>query len=190
MKTGTLLTGVGLGAALAFTMDPTAGSRRRAAVRDRLMRTSRKARHGVDATARDLANRSRGIAATTRARLSDEQVADQRLLERVRARLGRACSHPRAIDVAVQDGNVTLRGPILAGEAEYLMTAVSAVRGVRTVANELQPRDTPEGVPSLQGGRRVRQRLRIHDRPWPPARRALTAAGIAATGMWLATMRR
>jgi len=38
------------------------------------------------------------------------------LPEPVCATLGRLCSHPRALDVDVRDGEVTLRGPILAAD--------------------------------------------------------------------------
>jgi hypothetical protein len=192
MNTGSLLTGVGVGAALAFALDPTTGTRRRAILRDQLVRASRKTRDGVDATARDLANRTRGVAASTRARFSKEEVDDPRLLERVRARLGRACSHPRAIEVHVQEGAVTLRGPALSREIPSLLTTVSNVPGVRTVTNELEPHEFNDGVPPLQGrGRLLQPRLDIFQRNWAPATQALVAAaGLAATGMWLAHARR
>jgi len=192
MNTGSLLTGVGVGAALAFALDPNTGPRRRALVRDQLVRASRKTRDGLDATARDVANRTRGMAAATRARLSNEEVDDRRLQERVRAQLGRACSHPRAIDVLVQDGNVTLRGPILRNEVTGLLTTVTDIRGVQSVANELDEHDTSEGIPSLQGRRNTaRSRFDLLPGRWPPATQALAAAaGLAATGVWLAYARR
>jgi hypothetical protein len=192
MNTGSLLTGVGVGAALAFALDPNTGPRRRALVRDQLVRASRKTRDGLDATARDVANRTRGMAAATRARLSNEEVDDRRLQERVRAQLGRACSHPRAIDVLVQDGNVTLRGPILRNEVTGLLTTVTDIRGVQSVANELDEHDTSEGIPSLQGRRSTaRSRFDLLPGRWPPATQALAAAaGLAATGVWLAYARR
>jgi hypothetical protein len=192
MNTGSLLTGLGLGAALAFALDPNTGTRRRALLRDRLARASRKTRHGLDTTARDVANRTRGIAATTRARFSNEEVDDQRLRERVRAQLGRSCSHPRAIDVHVHNGQVTLRGPILSDELTPLLNAVATIRGVQSVDSELEGYDSSDGVPALQG--RVHgasSRPDILHRHWAPATQALVAvAGLAATGMWLSHARR
>jgi osmotically-inducible protein OsmY len=190
MNTGSLLTGIGLGAALAFALDPNTGTRRRALMRDQLVRASRKTRHGLDATARDLTNRSRGLVASTRARWSDESVGDERLLERVRAKLGRATSHPRAIDVEVRDGHVTLRGPILAHEVPRLLVTVSNVRGVQSVANELDARGSAEGVPSLQGSAEIPPSAFSLRGSWSPSAQALVAVtGLAATGVWLASRR-
>lgn len=187
MNTRDLLVGAGLGAALSFILDPQAGGRRRALARDSMVRASRKTRDGIDAAARDIANRTRGIAAATRGRLSREEVDDWRLIERVRARLGRACSHPHAIDVDAVDGEVTLRGPILSSEVDSLLSAVATVRGVRTVINELEPHDTAQGIPSLQGdGHAAGPSLDVLQRNWAPATRALVAAAsLAATGMCL-----
>ena len=191
MNTGNLLAGAGLGAALAFMLDPNTGTRRRALVRDQLVRAGRKTRDGLDATARDLANRSRGVTASTRSRFSREFVDDERLRDRVRAKLGRVCSHPRAIDVQVEHGHVTLRGPILAGEVTNVLSTISNVRGVSSVDNELESHDSSEGIPSLQGrGHIGGPRLDVLQRNWAPATQALVAAaGIAATGVWLANRR-
>ena len=180
MNTGNLLVGAGLGAALAYMLDPNTGNRRRALVRDQLTRAGRKTRDGLDATARDVANRSRGVAAATRARLRSQHVDDDTLAERVRSKLGRASSHPRAIDVHVEDGNVTLRGPILERETTDVLAAVSNVRGVRAVTNELETHHSSDNIPSLQGeGRLAGSRLTPS-----PTTQALLAAGVA-TGVWM-----
>ncbi len=184
MNTRDILVGAGVGAAVAFILDPQGGGRRRALVRDQVVRASRKTRDGLDATARDIANRSRGIAAATRGRLSESSVDDHRLVERVRARLGRASSHPRAIDVKAADGEVTLYGPILSDEVDDVLGVVGAVRGVRAVINELEPHDSAEGIPSLQGrGRVAGPSLDVLQRNWAPATQALVGmAALAATG--------
>jgi osmotically-inducible protein OsmY len=188
MNTGTLLTGVGLGAALAFALDPNAGNRRRALMRDQVVRASRKTRNGLDATRRDLVNRTRGVAASARARLSNEEVADERLLDRVRARLGRATPYARAIDVNARGGEVTLRGPILSRDVPRLLQAIANVRGVRSVVNELDGHESSDGIPALQG---ASVRFDARQRHWPPATQALLAmTGLAATGVWLAYARR
>jgi hypothetical protein len=183
MNTREILVGVGVGAALAFMFDPQGGGRRRALVRDKMVRASRKTRDGMDATARDLMNRTRGIAAATRGRWSREDVDDERLIERVRAKLGRVSSHPRAIDVRAQDGEVTLYGPILVHEVDDVLGMVATVRGVRSVINELEPHASSEGVPSLQGaGRTAGSSLDILQRNWAPATQALVGvAALAAT---------
>jgi hypothetical protein len=192
MDRGALLTGAGVGALLTFVFDPNSGGRRRALARDKMIWATRKTRDGIDATARDIANRTQGIAAASRARLRAENVDDTRLIERVRARLGRACSHPSAIDVEARDGEVTLRGPILAGEVNNLLATAAAVRGVRSVVSELEPHETAEGIPSLQGeGRIGGPRLDILQSNWAPATRALVGvAALAATGICVASYAR
>jgi BON domain len=183
MVNNSVLAGLGIGAALAFVFDPDRGARRRALVRDQLVRGSRKTGEGIDATVRDVANRSRGVAASVRGRFRREATDDRRLAARVRSTLGRHASHPRAMEVDATDGEVTLRGPVLAGEAAAIVTAVEAVPGVRAVRNLLEAHDTAEGIPALQGrGRRPGPRLDILQENWSPATQAVVAAAAIAMG--------
>lgn len=184
MDNRALLSGVAIGAALTLAFDPDRGARRRALLRDKMIRGSRLTADAADATLRDVQNRTRGIAAVARGRLQREEVDDARLLERVRAKLGRVCSHPHAIDVETRAGEVTLRGPIFAGEVKAVMATVASVRGVETVISELEPHDTSDGVPSLQGeGRRAGPSLDLLQSNWAPATRALVSvAALAAAG--------
>jgi hypothetical protein len=182
-----VLVGAALGSTLMFLLDPNGGRRRRALMRDQVVRATRKTRDGLDATTRDVANRAGGIAAAASGRWSEGQVDDDRLVARVRAKLGRVCSHPHAIDVDAQDGTVTLRGPVLSSEANDIVTVVTAVRGVATVNDELDAHESAEGVPALQGERRVAgPSLDILQDNWAPATRAVVSAGLLATGVWMA----
>src|SRR5438093_8646363 len=192
VMTRDMLMGIGIGAALMFIADPRSGRRRRALARDQFVRASRKTRDALDATARDIANRTTGIVAAAGDRLGEEGVDDRRLIERVRAKLGRACSHPHAIDVEVVEGTVTLRGPILTNEVDSLLATIQGVRGVRSVMNELEAHDSPEGVPALQGtGSAAAPSLDFLQSKWAPATQALvTAAGLAATVVWMAAYAR
>lgn len=178
------LYGMAVGAAVAYIADPQAGRRRRALARDQFVRAGRKTRDALDATARDVANRTSGILAATRGRLSRAVVDDRRLAERVRAKLGRVSSHPHAIDVVAEEGVVTLCGPILATEIDDVMTTVWAVPGVLALNNELDVYTSPQGIPALQGeGRAARPSLDIMQQRWAPATQALVAAaglGLAA----------
>jgi osmotically-inducible protein OsmY len=187
-----LLTGAAVGMAIAYLFDPNRGTRRRALAMDQMRRASRKTRDAVDATMRDVSNRTAGVVAATRGRFAHDEVDDVTLLERVRAKLGRACSHPRAIDVEALDGAVTLRGPILGSELERVLATTAAVRGVRSISNELQPHESAEGVPSLQGlGSVGESTLDILQTNWAPATQALVAAaGLAATGLCVAAYAR
>jgi osmotically-inducible protein OsmY len=187
MLNGALLAGVGLGATLAFMFDPRAGARRRALARDKAIWGAKRTARALDATSRDITHRAVGIAAATRGRWSSEDVDDATLVERVRAKLGRVCSHPHALDVEARDGDVTLRGPILADEVEDVLAMTASVRGVRSVANELEPHESPDGIPSLQGdGRVAGPTLDILQRNWAPATRAVVAMAALATGVGLA----
>jgi gas vesicle protein len=192
MNQSKLLIGVGVGAAIAYMLDPNRGRRRRALVADQVRRASGKTRDAIDATMRDMTNRAVGIAAATRARLAHDDVDDATLIERVRATLGRVCSHSRAIDVEVDDGNVTLRGPRLRSELDTVLGGVAAVRGVRSVNNELELHVSAEGVPSLQGSSNVAgPTLDVLQRNWAPGTQALVAAaGLAATGVCIAAYAR
>jgi hypothetical protein len=184
--------GMAVGAALAMAFDPDSGGRRRALIRDTVVRGAHLTARGADATLRDVTHRARGLAAATRGRMWREDVDDMRLVERVRSRLGRACSHPHALDVEVTEGEVTLRGPILADEVRDVLDTAASVRGVHAVVNELDPYESPDGVPSLQGaGRTAGPTLVLLPPYWAPATRALVgAAALAASGIAIAYARR
>lgn len=178
-----LIAAAGAGAALAFLLDPARGGARRAWMGGKMRRAARQTRNGLDATARDVTNRARGIVAATRGRLTHEDVTDTKLVERVRSKLGRACSHPRAIEVFARDGEVTLRGPILADELADVLATVAAVRGVTELVDELDPHETSEGIPSLQGGGVMGgPTIDILQHRWAPGTRALVGAGVLASG--------
>jgi hypothetical protein len=63
-----LLSGMGLGAALMYVLDPERG-RRRALARDKAVRLANRTSDRVGATSRDLGNRARGVAAELRGAL-------------------------------------------------------------------------------------------------------------------------
>jgi osmotically-inducible protein OsmY len=191
MDNRALVAGVGLGAAFAYMLDPNAGGRRRALVRDKIVHGTKRTGRAMNATLRDLSNRSRGIVAATRRRRSGEGTDDSMLLERVRARLGHVCSHPHAIDVEVHDGVVTLRGPILVNEAADVERMARKVRGVHSVVDELEPHVWANNIPALQGeGRRSGSTLDLFQRNWAPATRALVTMGALAAGAAMVYARR
>jgi len=192
MDRNALLAGAGLGAVLMFMSDPDRGARRRALVRDKAVHGARVGRRAIAATATDLANRTRGVAANAWGGISSTSVDDRQLIERVRAALGRACSHPRAIDVAALDGEVTLRGDVLTSEAEPVLAAARSVRGVKDVFDDLDKYAGADGIPSLQGrGRLGESSLDLFQRRWAPATRALVGmAAIAAAAFSVAVYAR
>lgn len=185
-------TGAAVGAGVMALLDPGRGASRRSLIRDQLVRASHKTTDGLDALARDAANRARGLAAEARSAMRSEHVGARRLEARVRAELGRAVSHPRAIDViASDDGCVCLSGPILSSEADGAIKAIRSVRGVCDVEDRLERHDTPESVPALQGGRaRPGRRSMLLQESWSPTTKALVciASTALAAGLGYATM--
>jgi len=129
--------------------------RRRALVRDRVVSVGHDAAERARVRAKRVLDRAKGVLATRNLhRLSRRQPeSDQQLHDRIRARLGRVISHPKALAVMVDQGCVRLDGHILRHEVEALMAEVRAMPGVREVRNELEVHDSPQGIPALQGGR-------------------------------------
>src|SRR5207302_1243538 len=134
-----------------YLLDPRGGGRRRALIRDKMIRAG----HQAADTARDVAaytrDHVRGYAAEAKAKMTEGQVSDEILAERVRSQMGRAATHPGALEVNASQGVVTLRGPILASEVDNLIRSVRGVRGVCRVENQLDVREFAENEPSLQG---------------------------------------
>jgi hypothetical protein len=177
-----MLTALALGAGLMFLLDPDRGRARRARVRDRLAHAARAGRGALGATGRDVAHRTAGAAARLKGRLHHEPVDDEVLVERVRAHLGRAVSHPRAIQVTAEKGVVTLTGPILTAEVPRLVRAAERTGGVREVICALEEHDDPGKVPALQGGGRSRRTRGAMLPPSPATRLAAGVAGVALAG--------
>ena len=179
-----LLVGIALGAAGAFMFDPQQGRRRRALVRDKFVRGMHESRDFADAASRDIANRSQGIAARMRS-LGKDTADDDILAERVRAKLGRYSSHPKAIEVTVGDARVVLTGDVLAREHMSVVQAARMVRGVKDVEDRLDVHRDAENVPSLQGGTQAYgERGVILQRHWSPATRALSMGAGAAVVLY------
>jgi uncharacterized membrane protein len=167
-----LLGAAALGATLMYFLDAERGTRRRHLLRDRLAHAGRVVGDGVSTTGRDLGNRARGVAAEARARVRPDDADDRVVEERVRAELGRVVSHPGAVIVTAEQGRVLLAGPVLAREAAELVSRVGKVRGVERVEDRLQPHETADGVPELQGGRPRRGgEFELAQENWSPAAR-------------------
>jgi BON domain len=175
--TTAFVTGAALGAGVMYVLDPARGRRRRALARDKIVRLVRKGNDAVGGRVRDAGNRAAGVVAETRARFRRERTPDEQIAARVREKLGHYCSHPRAVQVSVSDGRVTVTGAILSAEVAPLMVAVDAVRGVRGIDNRLDAHASAD-VPALQGGRERPAFLRSS---WSPGTRLLT--GTASIGL-------
>lgn len=185
-----LLFGAGVGAAAMFLLDPDRGKRRRSLVMDKLASATRKTGDCIEVTSRDVTNRTRGFIAEIKARLSSEQPEDSVLVDRVRSRLGRIVSHPAAIVVTAENGNVTLAGPILADEVPHLLSCVKWVPGVQDVNNNLEVHDEADNHPALQGGRdRAGSRFKFLQDNWSPTARLLAGTAGASLAVYGGTRR-
>jgi hypothetical protein len=180
--------GIVLGAGLMFLLDPRRGGARRTLVLDKSRRIVREIEDAAGVGARDLAHRAEGVAAHVRHLAGadgdvDMGVDDDVLAERVRATLGKHCSHPHAVRVRAEgSGRIELSGPILGSDVGELIAAVRDVPGVTALVDHLEVHATPEGAPRLEGPpHRHRARPRLS-----PALKLVVgavAAGVAATSL-------
>ena len=167
-----------VGAGMMYLLDPNRGRSRRAIVRDKAVSLYSDSAYFAGKVQRDLRNRAAGMAASAKGRLTPEdEIADQKLEARVRAKLGRVTSHPHPIRVRAESGCVTLEGPILANEVDALVSAVRSVQGVSEVRNRLQPHQEPGNNPDLQGDTEPpRERSEFMQANWSPAARLVATA--------------
>ena len=177
---------LGVGATAMYFLDPERGRRRRHLVRDKLVHAAKSSRDAVGTTSRDLANRAGGLAAVARRQLRDDWPDDGVLVDRVRAALGRAVSHPGAINAVAQEGRIVLSGAVLADEADKLVASIRRVRGVAEVVDNLERHDAAD-VPALQGeDQPAESKFELLQDNWTPAARLIAGVtGGAVAALWL-----
>lgn len=151
-----------------YLLDPDRGTARRARIKNALVHASKVESNLFRKGLRDAQNRAQGVTMRAR-RVFSEPAADEVVLGRIRARLGRvvAHAHAHAIDIEVKDGRVVLRGPVLVEESEAILRCARGTVGVREVVDRLERHMTPVGVQALKVGepRSERRGLMM----WPPA---------------------
>jgi osmotically-inducible protein OsmY len=146
---GAFALGALAGAGAAVLLDPVRGNARRARMRDQALSWSKRAGELATKRARDAAQRLEGR--RYEATHAHETASDDKLVDRVRAQIGKRVQHSRNIHVEARSGTVTLSGPILRHEVDGLLEIVNKVRGVQAIDNQLDVHDQPGSVPSLQG---------------------------------------
>ena len=146
------LWGLGIGAALMYFLDPDAGRRRRALVRDQCVRGGHALQDATEGAVQAAANRTRGY--IKRAQLAvkggDESVEDWVLEARVRAAMGHVVADLRDVSVRAENGVVILEGGAPSADAQELAACARHVRGVRDVDNRLRPAPNASGEPGEQ----------------------------------------
>lgn len=177
-----LITAAGMGAGLMYLLDPDRGKRRRALLRDKVTHAAKVASEATGKTGRDVRNHLFGLCSDVESWFRSSDVPDQVLEARVRSKLGRVVSHPRAIEVKALEGEVSLTGPILSNEEHPLLDVVAGIQGVKNIQNCLELHEEAGEIPALQGGSpRHGERFGILKTNWSPTTKLLaTAAGGAA----------
>jgi hypothetical protein len=132
------------GALAMYYLDPELGAQRRAAFADLLGSGLRGQPLGRDPMRGRLSRRT-----YNRPAHADPQ-ADAELRDRIRDRLGRLVSHPRAIHVKVDGGVVRLSGDVLVKEREGLLVQVQEMAGVQKLVNAMTAHESPAGIASLE----------------------------------------
>jgi hypothetical protein len=144
-----IVAGILVGAACTYLLDPRQGNRRRAVAKDRLLHLVRSSAGRVGKGVRDLRNRVTGaLAVATHSLQPQSSVSDHKLLERIRSTVGRSIAHPGAVDFAVHDGTVTLRGYLKPHEAGELIATLERVPGLRGINNQIV--DAAESTSQMQ----------------------------------------
>lgn len=141
------------GALAMYFLDGTMGRRRRALARDKFVRVSHEAADLAEAKGKRIADRVKGVMETgsLSGTSSTEPASDAQLREQVRSRMGHLVSHPRAIEVEVNEGIVRLSGQVLAQELDGLLSQLTGMTGVRKVHNALSTLNDPSGFGESRG---------------------------------------
>jgi gas vesicle protein len=154
MKRSTaFLAGLGIGGAMMYMLDPDRGRERRGDIKEGMHRTRESLRRKgekVRQTSQRVSARIIGLKENARSILGTRRLSDTALMARVRLHIGQSVSHPKAIDVRVEDGLVRLSGPILESEVNKLLRSVSGIRGVNCIENRLEVHPVAD-IPELQG---------------------------------------
>src|SRR5262249_28147384 len=181
---------LGTGAGLMYLFDPERGACRRARLKDKGVHAINKTGAAAGSVSRDMTNRVRGMAAQACSVFKSCEADDDTLSARVRSRMGRAVSHPGAIEVTARDGVVKLSGDALIHEVDALLSCARSTPGARGVDNQLRIHSRPGDIPNLQGGQGARRRggprFELMQSNWAPATRLLAAlTGGALIGLCL-----
>lgn len=180
-----MLTGMSAGAALMYIFDPQQGGHRRALARDKLAHGAHVARERSRSAWHDACQRSAGLWHEGRRVLRREPISDETLAQRTRAELRRYTHYAHAIDVAVQDGHVTLNGPVLERDVNRVLRSIRRLRGVHGIDDRLIVHSDAGAVPALQGARDEA----AASPAWTSAQR-VTAGAAGSTLLLAATWRR
>lgn len=134
------------GALAMYYFDPQSGAQRRAALLELVSGGTAGPQLPREPRSVRLARRA------YHAQVKADPQADAVLRDRIRDRLGRMVSHPRALHVTVEQGVVRLSGDVLAKERDGLLLQLREMPGVQKLVNAMTAHESPHGIVSLQQG--------------------------------------
>ena len=175
---------VGTGAGLMYLLDPKRGRERRSFIGEKALHAAKVASREFQGSGRDLTNRARGFAIETTSRLAEENVPDEVLVERVRSKIGRVLSHPKAVGISAENGIVDLSGGVLRSQMRRAIGCAESVRGVRAVRHDtLRTYADERGIPGFEqrGGKKapLRDQRELRQQRKPSRKMRALRMGIA-----------
>ena len=132
--------GVGIGALIAYFLDPTSGRRRRAVTRDRTTGTVRSGGRQAARVGRTVASEAYGVTQkVTHLREEEKDYDDVTLAQKVQSEIFRDPNVPKGkIDINAQEGVIVLRGEVESSDLiDELVDRTRKIQGVREVENLL-----------------------------------------------------
>jgi len=152
--------GAGLGAGLMYLLDPQGGRGRRAMARDKSVSALKNGGKAAAKTSRHLGNKTKGLVSQAGSKLRQSDLVDDlanhggALLKRVQKKVRHAVSHPSAIEAAVEEGKVILRGLVLASEVAALLAAIGSIQGIGEIENQLEIHESIQDLAAYRNGAR------------------------------------
>jgi uncharacterized membrane protein len=187
-KSSRFFRGAIFGAFFMYLNDPIAGRRRRIVFRDKTVSKFWDLSCFLDKALRDLNHRVYGVFAEARYRLRGEKGDDQKIKRRIESKLGHYVSHPHAVQVLVEQGDVQLLGSILKHEVDRAVSAIEAIPGVNKVSRELVAQQDGQNTTQQESVSTPKDTVpEFRQRNWTPSLRLFV--GVSGAGMLLSGLR-
>lgn len=177
-----VLVGMAVAAGAVYLLDPASGRRRRFALGDEFTRATRRMEVGTRNARHDASDRAHAVATWTKAKFTPDQTRDKAVLKHVREMVRDWATDPGSISVAVDEGQVILRGSIFTHEHQRLLDEVRRVPGVRIVTDHLTARELADSLSWLDAGHDFRSAAGPGG--WTVAGRMLAAGAGCALLAW------
>lgn len=152
-----IIAGAILGATAAYVLDPEKGRSRRAVLKDKAKSLTHKSYDYSEKLLKRFSNQAMGVKAKATRMFRHIDTDDERLVRRVRSAIGHYVSHSQLIEVLAENGEVTLKGPVLESEIDNLVSQIETVPGVKLVIDHLDVYDAPEQLANLSPRKEVFQ---------------------------------